>query len=68
MSKIVVAHDVPQRMHPALQATVHQITHVRNRIGSDLTAGCIPLLAFSSVEDDVELDKAEVAERLLDTL
>ena len=58
--EIVVTHDVPQRMHPALQATVHQVAETRNVIRANFATGRISFLPLGAMEEHVEVDKVEV--------
>ena len=67
MSEIVVPHDVPQRMHEALQTTVRQCSDTRNVVGTDLSLRCIPLFTVCTIQDDVEINEIQVAESFVGT-
>jgi hypothetical protein len=67
MSKVIMAHDMPKRMHPALQTAIHELAHTRNVKRPDLSLGRIALLAFSAMEYDIQVDKIQIVERLLGT-
>jgi hypothetical protein len=61
--EVVVPHDMTQRVHPALEAAVHGLAEAGDVVRADLAGRRVALLAVRAVQDDVEVDEVEAAER-----
>jgi hypothetical protein len=67
MSEIVVPDDVSQRVHPTLQPAIDQFSDPGNVVGPYFTFGCVSLFSLATEENDIQFDKVQVFESLLDS-
>ena len=65
MPKIIIPHNMPQRVHPSLQTTINQLPKARYIVIPENTIRRIPLLHVRAMQDHIQVDQGEVTESLL---